>query len=388
MGWFAVNACASGPSSTQKPAAGGQGAGASAPVSLGMPQIVTPPRITKLAPGEVEPPLNPAPNLLVDSYGRRHRDLRISLTDRCNLRCTYCMPEEGMDWIAAANMLTLPEMTRIAAVAVACGVDEIRLTGGEPLMRPDIVAVVESLANLPGAPEISMTTNGLRLDRLAPKLKAAGLTRFNVSLDTIDRDRYLKMTRRDRIHQVFAGLDAIDAAGFTGTKLNAVLMTDMNEDEAPTLLRFALERGYELRIIEQMPLDAGHSWSREGMVTADEILASIEAEFALTPVPARGAAPAERWYVNGTDATVGVIASVTRPFCGACDRIRLTSDGQLRNCLFARTETDLRSMLRAGCTDDDIATALGLSINQKLPGHGINDPDFIQPERGMSAIGG
>ncbi len=362
--------------------------GPAAPISLGMPQIVVPPRITKLAPGEVEPALNPDPNLLVDSYGRRHRDLRISLTDRCNLRCTYCMPAEGMEWIGSANMLTTPEMVRIAGVAVACGVDEIRLTGGEPLLRPDIITVVEAMANLPGNPEISMTTNGLRLGRLAPKLKEAGLTRFNVSLDTLNRERYTEMTRRDRIHQVFEGLDAIDAAGFAGTKLNAVLMQDMNEDEAPTLLQFALDRGYELRIIEQMPLDGGHTWSREGMITADQILASLEAHYELTPVPARGAAPAERWYVNGTSATVGVIASVTRPFCGACDRIRLTSDGQLRNCLFSRTETDLLSMLRQDCTDGDIATALGLSIDNKLPGHGINSPDFIQPARGMSAIGG
>ncbi len=360
----------------------------SGPISLGMPQVVVPPRITRLAPGEVEAPLDPSPNLLVDKYGRRHRDLRISLTDKCNLRCTYCMPAEGMEWISSANMLTLDEMTRIAGVAVACGVDEIRLTGGEPLLRADIVDVVKNMAGLHNGPEISMTTNGLRLNRLAPALRAAGLARLNISLDTLSPERYHQMTRRDRFDQVIAGLAAADSAGFTGTKLNAVLMRDVNDDEAPDLLEFALKRGYELRIIEQMPLDGGHTWSRDGMITADEILASLTSRFDLTPVPARGAAPAERWYVNGTSATVGVIASVTRPFCGACDRIRLTSDGQLRNCLFSRTETDLRSMLRAGCTDGDIATALGLSIEQKLPGHGINEPGFIQPDRGMSAIGG
>ncbi len=326
--------------------------------------------------------------LLVDTYGRRHRDLRISLTDKCNLRCTYCMPEEGMEWLAKTQQLTVDELVRIARVATEHGIDEIRLTGGEPLLHKDVLAITRRLASLDGAPEISMTTNGLRLHLLAGGLRDAGLTRLNVSLDTLDDARFAELTRRSRLGDVLRGLDAADAAGFMGTKINTVLMRDVNDDEAPRLLNFALERGYELRFIEQMPLDAGHTWTRERMITADEIFAQLSQRFTLEPVPARGAAPAERWYVNGTSATVGIIASVTRPFCGACDRIRLTSDGQVRNCLFAREELDLRDAIRSGATDEDLARMLGVAVAAKLPGHGINDPGFIQPERGMSAIGG
>jgi len=347
-------------------------------------------------PREVNPALSASsavidphdPNLLVDSYGRRHRDLRISLTDKCNLRCTYCMPEEGMEWLAKSQQLSVDELVRVARVAVARGVTEIRLTGGEPLLHRNVVEITARLAALDGAPEVSMTTNGLLLNKLAGPLREAGLTRLNISLDTLDPQRYHELTRRDRFAAVLAGFDAADAAGFTGTKVNSVLMRGVNDDEAQALLGFALERGYEQRFIEQMPLDAGHTWTRQSMITADEILAQLSEAYELTPVPARGAAPAERWYVNGGPQTVGIIASVTRPFCGSCDRIRLTSDGQLRNCLFARTESDLRGLIRQGGSDSDIARALGLSIAQKLPGHGINDPGFVQPVRGMSAIGG
>ncbi|WP_276319053.1 GTP 3',8-cyclase MoaA [Oerskovia turbata] len=325
---------------------------------------------------------------LVDRFGRRHRDLRISLTDRCSLRCTYCMPAEGMPWLASDELLTVTEMTRVAAVAVRHGIQEIRLTGGEPLLRPDIVEIVTGLAALPGAPEVSMTTNGLRLPALAAPLRDAGLSRLNTSLDTLRRDRYAQLTRRDRLDQALAGLAAADRAGFTRTKLNAVLVRGVNDDETVDLLRFALERGYELRFIEQMPLDAGRTWTREGMVTADEVLASLSRSFDLAPVPTRGAAPAERWTVDGTDAVVGIVASVTRPFCGACDRIRLTSDGQLRSCLFAHDETDLRTLLRAGADDEQIAAALGLAVRTKAAGHTIGSADFEQPARGMSAIGG
>ncbi len=325
---------------------------------------------------------------LVDGFGRRHRDLRISLTDRCSLRCTYCMPAEGMPWLPSDELLTVAEMTRVAAVAVRHGIEEIRLTGGEPLLRPDIVEIVAGLAALPGAPEVSMTTNGLRLAALADPLRAAGLARLNVSLDTLRRDRYERLTRRDRLGQALDGLAAADRAGFTGTKLNAVLVRGVNDDETVDLLRFAVDRGYELRFIEQMPLDAGRTWTREGMVTADEVLASLTGEFDLEPVPTRGAAPAERWRVDGTDAVVGIVASVTRPFCGACDRIRLTADGQLRSCLFAREETDLRALLRAGADDDRIAAALGLAVRTKAAGHTIGSAGFEQPARGMSAIGG
>ena len=325
---------------------------------------------------------------LVDSFGRRHRDLRISLTDRCSLRCTYCMPAEGMPWLASGTLLTLAETTRIAAVAVQHGIEEIRLTGGEPLLRPDVVQVVEALAGLPGSPEVSMTTNGLRLGGLAQGLKDAGLARLNVSLDTLSRERYQQLTRRDRLGQVLAGLVAADAAGFEGTKINTVLLRGVNEDEAPALLRFALERGYELRFIEQMPLDAGHTWTMEGMVRADEVQALLSEHFDLVPVPGRGSAPAERWSVDGTQSAVGIIASVTRPFCGACDRIRLTADGQLRSCLFAQEETDLRTLLRSGGTDEQISAALGLTVAQKAAGHAVGQAGFEQPGRGMSAIGG
>ncbi|TGJ96813.1 GTP 3',8-cyclase MoaA, partial [Actinotalea fermentans ATCC 43279 = JCM 9966 = DSM 3133] len=223
---------------------------------------------------------------------------------------------------------------------------------------------------------------------LAAPLRDAGLSRLNTSLDTLRRDRYAQLTRRDRLDQALAGLAAADRAGFTRTKLNAVLVRGVNDDETVDLLRFALERGYELRFIEQMPLDAGRTWTREGMVTADEVLASLSRSFDLAPVPTRGAAPAERWTVDGTDAVVGIVASVTRPFCGACDRIRLTSDGQLRSCLFAHDETDLRTLLRAGADDEQIAAALGLAVRTKAAGHTIGSADFEQPARGMSAIGG
>ncbi len=351
-------------------------------VSLGLPRVLSPMVVGQGANTKL------GPELLTDRFGRVHRDLRISLTDKCNLRCTYCMPEEGMEWIAKSQQLSVDEMVRIAAVAVAHGITEIRLTGGEPLLYPQVVEITQRLAALDGAPEVSMTTNGLRLASLAGPLRDAGLTRLNISLDTVRADRYFALTRRRRFADVMAGCDAADAAGFTGTKLNSVLMRGVNDDEAVDLVEFAVARGYEPRFIEQMPLDAGHTWSREAMVPADEIFDALARVYELTPVPHRGAAPAQRWYLNGSHATVGIIASVTRPFCGACDRLRLTSDGQLRNCLFQRGESDLRTLVRQGGTDDDIAYALGASVAQKLPGHGINDPGFIQPDRGMSAIGG
>lgn len=356
------------------------------PSGHALPGRATPP--DALLPGRTAPSGRAAVPGLVDGFGRRHRDLRISLTDRCSLRCTYCMPAEGMPWLPSDDLLTVAEMTRVAAVAVRHGVEEIRLTGGEPLLRPDIVEIVSGLASLPGAPEVSMTTNGLRLAALADPLREAGLRRLNVSLDTLRRERYTLLTRRDRLGQALDGLAAADRAGFTGTKLNAVLVRGVNDDEPAELLRFALDRGYELRFIEQMPLDAGRTWTREGMVTADEVLASLTGAFDLVPVPTRGAAPAERWTVDGTDAVVGIVASVTRPFCGACDRIRLTADGQLRNCLFARDETDLRTLLRAGADDERIAQALGLAVRTKAAGHTVGSPGFRQPDRGMSAIGG
>jgi len=329
--------------------------------------------------------------MLVDRFGREHRDLRISLTDRCSLRCTYCMPAEGVPWIAAPTLLTTPELVRVAAVAVAEGITEIRLTGGEPLLRPDVVDVVAALARLRGAagpPEISMTTNGLRLADLAGRLVAAGLTRVNISIDTLRPDRFRSLTRRDRLGDTLAGIAAAGAAGLRPIKLNAVAMRDVNDDEVVDLVRFAVDHGYEMRFIEQMPLDAGHTWTRTSMVTGAEILERLAAAFTLSPVAARGSAPAELWTVDGGPATVGVIASVSAPFCGSCDRVRLTADGQLRSCLFARTETDLRTLLRSGADDAAVANAIHTCLAGKQPGHGIDDPTFLQPDRPMSAIGG
>ncbi|MEU7979976.1 GTP 3',8-cyclase MoaA [Micromonospora sp. NPDC049081] len=328
--------------------------------------------------------------VLVDRYGRIARDLRVSLTDKCNLRCTYCMPAEGLPWLAGSQLLTDAEIVRLVGVAVQrLGVTEVRFTGGEPLIRPGLVGIVAAVAALTPRPRISLTTNGLGLDRLAPALRDAGLDRVNVSLDTLDAARFAALTRRDRLADVLAGLAGAAAAGLAPVKINAVLMRGVNDDEAPALLRFALDHGYELRFIEQMPLDAQHGWDRATMVTADEILASLAADFALTPDPAhRGAAPAETWLVGGGPARVGVIGTVTRPFCGDCDRTRLTADGQLRNCLFATEESDLRGALRAGADDVDIARRWQAATVVKRAGHGIDDPTFLQPVRPMSAIGG
>ncbi|WFE95488.1 GTP 3',8-cyclase MoaA [Micromonospora sp. WMMD987] len=328
--------------------------------------------------------------VLVDRYGRIARDLRVSLTDKCNLRCTYCMPAEGLPWLAGPQLLTDAEIIRLVRVAVQrLGVTEVRFTGGEPLIRPGLVGIVAAVAALTPRPRISVTTNGLGLDRLAPALRDAGLDRVNVSLDTLDPARFAALTRRDRLADVLSGLAGAAAAGLTPVKVNAVLMRGVNDDEAPALLRFALDHGYELRFIEQMPLDAQHGWDRATMVTADEILASLAAQFPLTPDPVeRGAAPAETWLVDGGPARVGVIGTVTRPFCGDCDRTRLTADGQVRNCLFATEESDLRGALRAGADDTELARRWQAATVVKRAGHGIDDPTFLQPVRPMSAIGG
>lgn len=330
---------------------------------------------------------------LVDTYGRVHRDLRVSLTDRCSLRCTYCMPPDFADWIPGDNLLTTDELMTVLQLAVQHGITGIRLTGGEPLLRPDIVEIVRRIAQLPQAPSIALTTNGLRLAQLAQPLADAGLKRVNVSLDTLDRDRFKALTYRDRLDDVLKGIDAAQAAGLLPVKVNAVLMRGINDDEAIPLLRHALAHGWNLRFIEQMPLDAAGSWQKSDMVTAQEIFDLLSAEFTLAPVTTRGSAPAEEFSINGGTATVGIIASVSKPFCAACDRLRLTADGQLRNCLFASDETDLRATLRNTALtvderDEAIADLFQRSVRAKLPGHGINDPLFIQPARPMSAIGG
>lgn len=328
---------------------------------------------------------------LVDRFGRVATDLRVSLTDRCNLRCTYCMPEEGLAWLPKPELLTDDEVIRLVSVAVQhLGVDEIRFTGGEPLLRRGLVDIVARTAELRPRPEISLTTNGIGLARSATALRAAGLDRVNVSLDTVRADTFVRLARRDRLSDVLAGLTAADAAGIRPVKVNAVLMRGVNDGEAVELLEYCLRHGYQLRFIEQMPLDAQHGWNRDTMVTADEILASLSERFRLEPTDKalRGSAPAEEFLVEGGPATVGVIASVTRPFCGDCDRVRLTADGQVRDCLFARTESDLRTPMRGGASDLELAARWRTAMRGKLPGHGINDPAFLQPTRPMSAIGG
>jgi GTP 3',8-cyclase len=329
--------------------------------------------------------------MLADSFGRIATDLRVSLTDRCNLRCTYCMPPEGLDWLPSPELLTDDELIRLISIAVELlGVREVRFTGGEPMLRRGLPGIIERTARLRPRPEISLTTNGIGLSRTAGTLREAGLDRINISLDTLRPETFRKLARRDRLPDVLAGLAAAAATGLAPVKVNTVLMRDLNDDEAVPLLRFCLDHGYELRFIEQMPLDAQHGWKRAEMVTADEILTALRTGFEISADDERerGSAPAQTFLVDGGPARVGVIASVTRPFCGTCDRVRLTADGQVRNCLFARTESDLRGPLRAGASDAELAGRWQRAVAIKLPGHGINDPSFLQPDRPMSAIGG
>ncbi|MFZ2239732.1 MAG: GTP 3',8-cyclase MoaA [Gordonia amarae] len=338
---------------------------------------------------------------LIDRYGRVVRDLRVSVTDRCNLRCTYCMPADGLDWLGTDAVLTADEFVRVITVAVRdLGVRSVRFTGGEPLLRRDLETIIAGVAALRPRPEIALTTNALGLSRRVDGLVAAGLNRINVSLDTVDPERFAQVTRRARLRDVIDGLAAAREAGIGTIKVNAVVPDRSDLARLPELARFCLDNGYQLRIIEQMPLDADHRWSRAQMVTADDILATLRTEFPLTDdTRPRGSAPADTWIVDGYRAAdggparIGVIASITRPFCGDCDRTRLTADGMVRNCLFANSETDLRSILRGSggtSTEVDAAIAAAWRINtwDKAPGHGVNDPGFHQPERPMSAIGG
>jgi len=329
--------------------------------------------------------------VLVDRFGRVATDLRVSLTDRCNLRCTYCMPPEGLPWLPKPQLLTDDEVVRLVAIGVRrLGITEVRYTGGEPLLRRGLVEIVRRTAQLRPRPQISLTTNGIGLRRLAPALAEAGLDRVNVSLDTLDAGLFRRLAHRDRLADVLAGLEAAHRAGLHPVKVNAVLMRGVNDHEAVPLLRFCLERGYQLRFIEQMPLDAQHGWRRAQMVTAEEILAELSREFELTPEDprTRGSAPAETFLVDGGPGRVGIIGSVTRPFCGACDRVRLTADGHVRNCLFATEETNLRDAMRAGADDEELAGRWAAAVRAKRAGHGIDDPGFLQPARPMSAIGG
>jgi cyclic pyranopterin phosphate synthase len=323
---------------------------------------------------------------LVDSFGRVHRDLRISVTDRCNFRCTYCMPEEGMTWLDRAELLTFEEIERVARVMVErFGIDSIRLTGGEPTVRAHLPVLVAKLAAL--GVDLALTTNGATLEHVAEDLAAAGLCRINVSLDSLRRDRFVRLTRRDELHRVLAGIVAARDAGLDPVKLNCVVMRGVNDDEVVDLAAFGREQQVAVRFIEFMPLDAPGQWRRDLVVPQREIVAAIDAAFPLEPL-ARGPEPAERFRYRDGAGEVGVIPSVTEPFCGGCDRLRLTSEGMLRNCLFAVDEYDLRQVLRSGGSDDELASVVERCVAAKWAGHQIGQVAFIRPSRSMSQIGG
>jgi cyclic pyranopterin phosphate synthase len=323
---------------------------------------------------------------LVDSFGRVHRDLRISVTDRCNFRCTYCMPEEGMPWVPREEILTFEEIERVARVAVErFGIDSIRLTGGEPTMRAHLPVLVARLAQL--GVDLSMTTNGATLGSSAAELREAGLRRVNISLDSLQRDRFIELTRRDELDHVLEGIDAAIAAGFDPVKVNVVCMEGVNDDEIVDFAEFGRARGVQVRFIEFMPLDGGHSWKPGAVVPGERIVATIDAAHPLVPLP-RGHEPAAVWTYADGRGSVGVVPSVTEPFCASCDRVRLTAEGKVRSCLFSLEETDLRSLLRGDATDDDLAGALAACVRGKWAGHGIGTVTFVQPPRSMSQIGG
>ena len=330
---------------------------------------------------------------LVDSFGRVVRDLRISVTDRCNFRCTYCMPAEGMTWLDRSEVLTYEEIERVARICVETfGVDSLRLTGGEPTVRAHLPQLIAKLAalRLPNGrkPDIALTTNGATLRNIALELRNAGLDRINVSMDSLKPERFFAMTRRDELHNVLAGIAEAQIAGFSPMKVNAVVERGANDEEILDLVRYGRDNNVEVRFIEFMPLDATNEWERNKVVSQDEIVAAIAAEFPLELMPARGAAPADRWRFLDGKGTVGVIPSVTHPFCGDCDRVRLTSDGQFRTCLFATDESDIRSLLRNGGTDAEIAELIQVAVGAKWAGHQINQVNFIRPNRSMSQIGG
>ena len=324
---------------------------------------------------------------LVDPHGRTVRDLRISVTDRCNLRCRYCMPAEGLDWLPRSELLTYEEIDRVARVCVdRFGFDGIRLTGGEPTVRANLPRLVEKLAAL--GTDLSLTTNGATLRLLAADLRAAGLRRINISLDSLRPETFLALTRRDALAQVLDGIDAAVEAGFSPVKVNCVLVRGVNDDEIVDFARFGRERGVIVRFIEFMPLDADDGWAPGSVVPAAEVVAAIDAVYPVEPVDGRGSAPAERFRYRDGRGEIGVIASVTQSFCGACDRVRLTAEGMFRNCLFAVHETDLRALLRGGGSDDDLAAAIAADVGRKWAGHAIGQVTFVRPARSMSQIGG
>ncbi len=323
---------------------------------------------------------------LIDTFGRVHTDLRVSVTDRCNFRCAYCMPEEGMEWLERGGILTYEEIERIASILVhEAGVKSIRLTGGEPTVRARLPLLVARLAAL--GVELSMTTNGATLALIANDLRAAGLHRLNISIDTLHHERFLELTKRNELDRVLEGIQAAISAGFDPVKLNVVPMRGINDDEILDFLHFGRDNGVIVRFIEFMPLDAQGHWSNDRVVPAKEILEIAASEFDFVPI-VRGSSPAERFRFTDGSGEFGVIASVTEPFCDACDRMRLTAEGQLRNCLFALGHTDLRSLLRAGATDEEVLEAIRGEVKKKWAGHAINQVHFIRPTKSMSQLGG
>ncbi|HET6811493.1 MAG TPA: GTP 3',8-cyclase MoaA [Acidimicrobiales bacterium] len=335
--------------------------------------------------------MEPVP--LVDPHGRTVRDLRISITDRCNFRCTYCMPQEGMTWLPRDEVLTYEEIERVARVCVErFGFEAIRITGGEPTVRARLPVLIAKLAALrvPGTGQpvdLAMTTNGATLGLLAHDLRAAGLSRINVSCDSLRPERFHSLTRRGQLDRVLDGISAAQDAGFDPVKVNVVTVRGVNDDEVVDFAAWGRESGVQPRFIEFMPLDADGAWSMDQVVPSAEVVAAIDAVFPLEPV-LHGPEPAARYRYRDGKGEIGVIASVTQPFCGACDRIRITAEGQLRNCLFAVRETDLRAVLRGGGSDDDLAAAVAADVGRKWAGHQIGRVTFIRPARSMSQIGG
>ena len=323
-----------------------------------------------------------------DTYGRTVTDLRVSLTDRCNFRCTYCMPADGLPWLSRADLLTVDEIHRLVRIFVGHGVREIKLTGGEPTARAELVEIVARLRAVDAALDLSLTTNGFRLDHLAQPLRDAGLDRVNISCDSLLRHRFLAITRRDALDRVRAGMVAAAEAGFSPVKLNCVLMAGTNDDEVVDFARLARDTGYDVRFIEYMPLDADHAWERAKVVPSRIVREAIDAVFALIPRD-RGSEPATTYdFSDGAPGSVGFISSVTEPFCSTCNRVRITPEGRLRVCLFSLEETDLRDPMRRGAPDEEIEAVIAGAVLAKWAGHRINHPDFVQPVRTMSAIGG
>ncbi|MEP6973521.1 MAG: GTP 3',8-cyclase MoaA [Actinomycetota bacterium] len=337
-----------------------------------------------------EPPTNPAPSEgpLKDSFGRIANDLRVSVTDRCNFRCTYCMPAEGLAWLPKNEILSFEEMTRLLGIFVGLGVGSIKVTGGEPTVRTDLPTLVGMFRDAGPDLDISITTNGMLLDKLAGPLAEAGVDRATVSCDSLMRHRFAEMTRRDALDKVLAGLNAAEAAGLTPIKINTVVIGGTNDDEVVEFARWSRETGYEVRFIEYMPLDAEHAWERAKVVPSARILQTIDAAFALRPVGHANEPATSYAFADGAPGRIGVIASVTEPFCDTCNRLRLTAEGQVRACLFSLEETDLRGPMRDGASDQNLEALIRTTVWRKWSGHRINHADFVQPARSMSMIGG